>query len=354
MWQKEVWENKKKNLGQGRETRVTWAGPGPWQWERKSCAVVTARARRQLMYAGHRKAELRRRHSLWDLCVVLTWSQRCFPASVPLHTRWSKTEWADWRRSTITYSRPGCDPPGPWRLWCTNRRDPANIRWAYARELLVLLLQNIPSSLFSNRFIPLLRETCHFQLGTRREPDSPQRTQSLLQLCWLLVLSLHWCACVCTCGSVQQGANTHAPAVWTQGQLSPSLAQAMPSNTSSVGTSVCQPLSLRPPASHMHRGIMGRWVWLLVVAGHRHSIGPASVIHPSATFPTHRMEKHPGVFSLFHYTCWRSTSLLGINPSPQWTVTSLRSCCFHWKTGLKWDESPLLSPDITEILRSHG
>lgn len=76
----------KKKLGQRRETQITWAGPGPRQWERKSCAVVTARTRRQLMYAGHRKAELRRRHSLWDLCVVLTWSQRCFPASVPLHT----------------------------------------------------------------------------------------------------------------------------------------------------------------------------------------------------------------------------------------------------------------------------
>lgn len=65
-----------RKKGQRRETWVTWAGPGHGR-----ALLVTARAKQQLMYAGHRKAELRRRHSLWDLCVVLTWSQGCYPAS---------------------------------------------------------------------------------------------------------------------------------------------------------------------------------------------------------------------------------------------------------------------------------
>ena len=67
-------------MGQRRETWVTWAGPGHGGGSGRA-PLVTARARQQLMYAGHRKAELRRHHSLWDLCVVLTWSQGCFPAS---------------------------------------------------------------------------------------------------------------------------------------------------------------------------------------------------------------------------------------------------------------------------------
>ncbi len=58
-------------MGQRHEIRVTWAGPGHGGGSGKAWPV-TARARQQLMYAGHRKAELRRRHSLWDLCVVLT------------------------------------------------------------------------------------------------------------------------------------------------------------------------------------------------------------------------------------------------------------------------------------------
>lgn len=58
-------------MGQRRETWVTWAGPGHGGGSGRAL-LVTARARQQLMYAGHRKAELRRRHSLRDLCVVLT------------------------------------------------------------------------------------------------------------------------------------------------------------------------------------------------------------------------------------------------------------------------------------------
>lgn len=60
-----------RKMGQRRETWVTWAGPGHGGGSGEAL-LVTARARQQLMYAGHRKAELRRRHSLWDLCVVLT------------------------------------------------------------------------------------------------------------------------------------------------------------------------------------------------------------------------------------------------------------------------------------------
>lgn len=60
-----------RKTGQRRETWVTWAGPGHVGGSRRAL-LVTARVRQQLMYAGHRKAELRRRHSLRDLCVVLT------------------------------------------------------------------------------------------------------------------------------------------------------------------------------------------------------------------------------------------------------------------------------------------
>lgn len=58
-------------MGQRRETLVTWAGPGHGGGS-VTAPLVTARARQRLMYAGHRKAELRRRHSHWNLCVVLT------------------------------------------------------------------------------------------------------------------------------------------------------------------------------------------------------------------------------------------------------------------------------------------
>lgn len=58
-------------MGQRRETWITWAGPGHGGGSGKAL-LVTARTRQQLMYAGHRKAELRRRHSHWTLCVVLT------------------------------------------------------------------------------------------------------------------------------------------------------------------------------------------------------------------------------------------------------------------------------------------
>lgn len=60
-----------RKMGQRRETWVTWAGPGHAGGSERAL-LVTARARQQLMYAGHRKAGLRRRRSHRDLCVVLT------------------------------------------------------------------------------------------------------------------------------------------------------------------------------------------------------------------------------------------------------------------------------------------
>lgn len=75
-------KNHGKNKGPRRETGSTWAGcRWPRRWDRKSSAALTARSRQQLMYAGHRKAELRRRPSLWDPCTALMWSPRCIRAS---------------------------------------------------------------------------------------------------------------------------------------------------------------------------------------------------------------------------------------------------------------------------------
>lgn len=58
-----------RSMGQRRETWVTWARPGHAGGGGKALPV-TARARQQLTYAGHRKAELRRHHSHRDLCCV--------------------------------------------------------------------------------------------------------------------------------------------------------------------------------------------------------------------------------------------------------------------------------------------
>lgn len=60
--------------GHGRETRVTWAGPGRGGGSRRA---VTGWTGQQLVHAGHRKAELRGRFPLWE---ALMRSGRCVPA----------------------------------------------------------------------------------------------------------------------------------------------------------------------------------------------------------------------------------------------------------------------------------
>lgn len=60
-----------RKMGQRRETWVTWARPGHASGSGKALLVI-ARARQQLTYAGHRKAELRRHHSHRDLFVMWT------------------------------------------------------------------------------------------------------------------------------------------------------------------------------------------------------------------------------------------------------------------------------------------
>lgn len=62
--------------GHGRETRVTWAGPGRGGGSRRA-VLVTGWTGQQLVYAGHRKAELRGRFPLWE---ALMRSGRCVPA----------------------------------------------------------------------------------------------------------------------------------------------------------------------------------------------------------------------------------------------------------------------------------
>lgn len=118
-------------MGQRRETWVTWAGPGHVGGSGRAL-LVTARARQQLMYAGHRKAELRRRRSLWDLCVVLTWSLGCIPASS--FTPFTHTDprlYGRTRRlqhiATVVYRRLGCNPRVVRHFWCKNGEDLATL-----------------------------------------------------------------------------------------------------------------------------------------------------------------------------------------------------------------------------------
>lgn len=169
------------------------------------------------MYAGHRKAEMRRHHSLWDLRVVLTWSQGCFPASpfTPIiHTDPSlyrlatALEQKTWLQSIssviplVQEQRRSCED-----LWVDICFKPS-----VASVFAILLMQthgieNVRltcSSPSYNCFIPLLRETHHFQYEARREPG-PSSTLSL-RLSWLWVCEF---LRLCARGLVQQGANTH-------------------------------------------------------------------------------------------------------------------------------------------------
>lgn len=62
--------------GHGRESRVTWAGPGRGGGSRRA-VLVTGWTGQQLLCAGHRKAELRGRFPLWEASMR---SGRCIPA----------------------------------------------------------------------------------------------------------------------------------------------------------------------------------------------------------------------------------------------------------------------------------
>lgn len=225
MQQREVWENWHKR----RETWVTWAGPGHGSGSWRAL-LVTGRTRQQLMYAGHRKAELGRCHSLWDLCSV-DMMLSC-PLHYCLHTS----------TDPGLYGRTRCLLQETWlqsmrvdMLLVLEHRRSCKYLWAYiwfrscfcflwsccCRHMAQTSVGLTYPPPFSNHFIHLLREESHFQLEAFRKPV-PSKCRFCESACsgcaypWL---------CVYMRGFGAAGLWHPHPAVWTQRHLSPSLAQ---------------------------------------------------------------------------------------------------------------------------------